>query len=234
MPILREDLARALAVHEPDALRAILDAAEVSYAGHLAADGLARRIVDALWWNYHTPAGYLARPATLEDIVGYVAHRLRVELDGPTDGWTQLRQLTLALARETSSRVDVGAARGVRYDDLDPALHQRLDDGWFSTAAFSTLGAGSVSAGAAGRAVLWVGRSPIGRVLPWLPRVGALWRSVHGVGRIAALLGGPLAIAAAVIALNQALGTHHRRLVPLLLGVGALGPGPVTEAAEVG
>jgi hypothetical protein len=36
-----------------------------------------------------------------------------------------------------------------------------------------------------------------------------------------------------VLSLNSALGTNYHRLVPLVLGVGALGPEPVQDAEVV-
>ena len=44
---------------------------------------------------------------------------------------------------------------------------------------------------------------------------------------------GPLGIALAVLTFNQALGANYRKLVPLVLGVGALRPPPINEAEVI-
>lgn len=229
----KQDVANALKIHDPVVLRAILEAADVRDRGAEDADALAQRIADALWWNYGTLIGYATGRPTLEAIVDYVAGRLHVELDGPADAWARLRQLTVTLARTTSSRIDTAEPLGVRFDDLDDSLKRRLGDSWVPTAAASSAGATSLGLGLAGKLVVRLGNTPIGRVLPFIPHVGPVWIGLRKVGGVTATVGGPLAIALSVLALDQALGTNHRRLVPLLLGVGALGPTSVSDADEV-
>jgi uncharacterized protein YaaW (UPF0174 family) len=53
----------------------------------------------------------------------------------------------------------------------------------------------------------------------------------RGAG-VAAAIGTPAAAVLAVATVNQAMGTNYQRLVPLLLGVGALRAEPVVDAHE--
>jgi hypothetical protein len=226
MPVRRPDVVAALAIHESEALFAILEAARVAPRGAQTSDELATRIADALWWYYCTPLGYLADRTTLAHIVRHVARRLRVSVSDDTDAWTELGQLTGGLGR-------LVGARGVSLDDLDTQARARLQPSWMPTAASATGATASVTAAAAGRAIVWLGGTPVGRLLPYLPTVGPVFRVIHKSGSVAALVGGPLGIALSVLSLDQALGTNYQRLVPLLLGVGALGPRPVSDATEL-
>jgi len=226
MPTTREDVAIALAVHDPAVLSALLEAAGVPLRGAESPRDLAERIADALWWTYSTPLGYLARSASLEEITRHVARRLGVkdQVRRDAEAWEMLTQLTEALA------IQVGP---VALDDLDPVAKKRLRGSWMPTAAWAG-GSGSSFGGAwIGKAIIRVGRGPVGRLLPWIPYVGPAWRVIHKGGGVAAMLGGPLGIAMGALALNSALGANYKRLVPLLLGVGALGPGLVEDAEEV-
>ncbi|MEZ4235212.1 MAG: hypothetical protein R3F59_03420 [Myxococcota bacterium] len=76
-------------------------------------------------------------------------------------------------------------------------------------------------------------KTPIGRLLPLLPVVGP-WVGVVRTG-ISGLhfVAGPLGIAMTVLSMNSALGSNYQRLVPLVLGVGALGPQGVSDAQVV-
>ena len=74
-------------------------------------------------------------------------------------------------------------------------------------------------------------RTAVGRVLPYIPRIGPIVGGIYRGGRLAAALGGPIGVAMSLLAANQAMGTDYQRVVPLLIGIGALDP--VAEAVEV-
>lgn len=222
MPVRKQDVADALAIYEAEPLFAVLDAAGISARGAESPRELAERTADALWWNYCTPFGYVADRVTLDEIVAHVARRLDVaEASDAGDAWETLAALTRALGDRVGP---------VSLHDLDPKIRARLETAWFPTAAGAGGATAALGARELGRAIVWLGRTPVGRLLPLIPTVGPIWRGVRGTGAVAAAVGGPLAVALAVVSLNQALGTNYQRLVPLLLGVGALGPRAVSDA----
>ncbi len=226
MPTAREDVVVALAVHDAEVLRGLLEAAEVHPRGAESPRALAERITDALWWHSSTPLGYLARSPSLEEITRHVARRLGEgrSINREADAWTMLAQLTEHLG------LQVGP---VSLRDLDHKAQRRTRGSWIPTSAWAGSSGSSLVARWAGRFIVGVGKGPIGRWLPYIPYLGPTWRVIHKGGTAAAVLGGPLAIASAVLALNSALGPSYGKLVPLLLGVGALGPGLVEDAQEL-
>lgn len=225
MTLSRHDIERVLATHPAAALCAILEAAELDASPDASPQELGERIAEALWWNYTTPLGYLTREVSLEEIVRHVARRLKVEgALRSDDPWEQIRELTEALG------ISLGPAT---LEDLTEAERRRLGRSLRAPAALAAGGGGSFVAGAAGRGVLRFAAGPIGRLLPYVPRVGPAFRVITRGAGVAAALGTPLAIAMGVLATNQALGTNYRRLLPLLLGLGALGPGDVEDAVIV-
>ncbi len=227
MPVSRADLAASLATVDADALRAVLQGAGLAHGPDDSPRQLADRIADGIWWSATTPLGYAAGAGTLESIVADVARKLRIYVPGDRDGWEMIRELTAGLLADMNRR-------GVRVDELPPEAQARLGRRW---GAAATMGAGSAgSAGAwwgAGKVAGWLG-APIFRWAPYIPKVGA-WVGAIRTGAVAVnLVAGPLALALAALSVNSALGANYHRLVPLLLGVGALGPLPVSEAVEVG
>ncbi len=226
MPTTRADVAAALSVHEPAVLRAILEAADVNTGDATSPTALAQRIADGLWWNYCTPAGYAVDRTSLEAIVQHVARRLKCTLP-EGDVWTQLDAMTQELGRTTATRL---SGEGVAFDDLDPSLHRRLGISWLPTAVAASGGASALGAKVIGGWVVGIGKTPIGQWLPYIPRIGPIWNRVAKLSGVAAVVGGPLAIALSTVAINASLGTNYQRLVPLLLGIGALRPRPVEEA----
>jgi hypothetical protein len=233
-PVRRADVVATLATQPPAALRAILEA-----AGHVPespnADALAAQVATALWWAYATPLGYALGQVTLDDIVYHVARKLGVAgIPEHGDAWDQVRALTRILATTTGSAASASPDQpGVGLDDLTATDRARLSPSWLPTAFAASGAATSLAAGAVGRGIVWVGATPIGKLLPYVPTVGPWWKTARTVAGAAAMVGSPLAIGLSVVALNQALGTNYRSLVPLLLGVGALGPAGVAHAQEI-
>lgn len=228
MPTTRATVEATLAVQDPEALRAILEAARVSPRGAEGPRELAGRIADAIWWNYATPLGYVADRITFEEIVGHTARKLRaghavVEGD---DVWAQLRGLTGALVRQVQMA-------GVRLEDLDPKTRAYVWPDWMPTLAFGAGASGSFGTRWASGYVVRFLDGPIGRLLPLLPPLAPYVGAVRmGAGALH-LVSGPLGVAMSVLTFNQALGSNYHRLVPLLLGVGALGPSSVDDASII-
>jgi hypothetical protein len=228
MPTRRDDLERSLATQDPEALRLILDASGVSARGATDARGLAARIVDGIWWNHSTPIGYLAERATFEDIVAHLARRLGVadRVDPDLEVWDQVAALTQALVREIP-------AHGITVEELDEGTRGRLRPAWLPPVGFG-VGAGTSFATRWGAGkVLDVLKTPIGRLLPFLPVVGPWVGTVQAGLSAVHLVTGPLGVALAVLSFNSALGANYARLVPLVLGVGALRPRAVEDADEL-
>lgn len=228
MTTTRADVEAALAIHEPEALRAVLEAAGVRVGEATTARELAALAAKSLWWSYATPIGYLADRVSLEEIVDHTARRLGAEASlAGADVWERLASLTAALVRQVRDR-------GVRISDLDPALRARLWPDIFPAAAYGTGATGAWGTRWASARVIRFLDGPIGRLLPLLPPLAPWVGAIRtGVGAVH-LVTGPLGVALAVLSFNEALGARYRRLVPLLLGVGALGPRRVDDADVVG
>ncbi|TNE84215.1 MAG: hypothetical protein EP330_30305 [Deltaproteobacteria bacterium] len=225
MPVSRTDVADSLAVCESAELLAVLEAAELDPRGASTPRELAERIADAIWWNYATPLGYVSRDSSLEEIVRHVAKKLRVHgALGDGDAWSQLERLTATL----------GLSLGpMSMADLTESERARLTKSLKGPVALAAGGGSSFAAGVAGRGILRFAASPVGKLIPYIPRVGPAFRSITRGAGVAATVGTPLAIAMSVLAANSALGANYQRLVPLLLGAGALGKGPVEDAEIV-
>lgn len=227
MIVTHSQVRDTLAAHDPAALRAILVAAGITVRGEPSGASLAKRIADALWWYYCTPLGYLSDRATLDDIVAHAARRVgQAHRVTAADPWQASRQLAGAL-------LDDLARQGVSLDDLDESTRKRIRRSWLPSLS---LGSTAATAGGAfwtsGRVLGFLG-GPIGRVLPWIP---PLMPYVEGVRRGASavrIVSGPLGVALTALSINQALGADDRKLIPLVLGVGALGPAPVSDAHEL-
>jgi len=227
MATARSDVRNALAVHDEAALRAILDAAGVSPRGAETSAELASRIADALWWSFTTPLGYATDQATLEEIVSHTARKLRVDPETRgKDVWEALDAMTQALFEQIPEE-------GVALDDLEPAVRKRLSASWLPTMAWGSGAGGSFGARWGAGKVLLLLKGPIGRLLPYFPPLAPVVGPVRVAASAVHMVSGPLGIAMATLALNSALGTNYRKLVPLLLGVAALGPRSVTDAEEL-
>lgn len=230
MPISRQDVIDRLATCDASELRLVLEAAGRPARGAETPRELAQRVTTALWWAYCTPAGYASGQVTLDQMVQRTARRLRVKqhLDGD-DAWERLDSLTEALA------ADALAADGpVRFDDLRADHQARARGTILPSMAWGTTSVGSYATGAAGRLFLQFAGTPIGKLLPWIPQVRPWFFAIKKASSVAAVVGTPLSVALAVVAVNQGLSTRWRTVLPLLLSVGTLGVGSrVREAHEV-
>ena len=217
--ITRAALTRELAQRDPRTLRALLLAAGFEADEGEAAEALSERLTRALWWSYSTPLGYALDRSSLEDIVDHVVRRLKLSktVQGNT-AWEKLDDLTWRLV----DAAEADPAKPLSLDDIDPATRKRLGPAWGLPALLTTGAGGSLGAMKVGQLILRLGATPVGRLLPLLPKLGKYWRVIEGGAGVAASVGGPLALGLSLAGLNQVLGANYRRLVPLLLGVGAL------------
>ena len=226
MPVTKKDVENTLAVQSPEAMRAILEAAQVSPRSASTQRELASRIADAIWWNYCTPLGYVADRTDLEHIVHHVARKLRADSLASGDAWEQLRSLTKALVHQTEKQ-------GVALDDLDPKAQERVSSSWLPTMAYGSGASGSLGAAWTSAKFLKFAKGPIGRIIIRIPPIAPYFQLVKSGAQAVSVVAGPLGVALAVLTVNASLGTNYYRLVPLLLGVGALGPNPLDDAVEV-
>jgi hypothetical protein len=232
MAITRDQLEATLAVHDADALRLILHASDVDPRGAETPAALAARIADAIWWNYCTPLGYLAERTSFEDIVRHLARKLgvgdRVDPDVPV--WEQVTALTQALVSTLGAGLPPD---GISLESLDESTRARLYPSWGAPLGWGSGATSSFATRWGTGKVLALLKTPIGRLLPLLPVVGPWIGAVRAGISTVYFVTGPLGVAMAVLSINSALGTNYARLVPLVLGVGALGPQAVMDAEIV-
>lgn len=223
----RDALVDHLAVHGASDLEAVIEAAGVARRGAESPRELAERLVDAVWWNATTPLGYVTDRSSFEDIVDDVVVRLGMEhtvANGTV--WRRLESLTGMLALDLDQR-------GVGLDDLDSATRAKLMPTFWPQLLGISGSAGALSAGRlAANLLKWTG-GPVGRLLPYVPYIGPWVKVIRAGSRGISVVAGPLGVALAVVSINQSLGANYHRLVPLILGIGALGAAPVEEAVEI-
>lgn len=213
------DALRGLLAHrDPALLSAVLDAAHVAHDGvQEGSEALSERLVAALWWRTHTPAGHLVAPDDLGALVDRVADRAGVEV-GDGDTWLRLASLTDAL---------VPGNRPVSLDALDPETVRRLRrSAWGQVLGWTGVGASAASRWAAVR-TLGLLQGPIFQMLRLLPTVGPVLVKAKGAAGAVAAVSGPVGIALALASLNASLGARYDRALPLLVGVGLVLRNPV-------
>lgn len=219
MPIDRERLVEILSDCPPEELAEVLRAAGLRVSADAESEALARRLVRALWWRTHTPVGALALPDTLDDIVDRIAKRAKLDL-GEGDVVVRLVALVGALAPEAEAdAVEVMSAAAAH-----PAS-RRLKGGihWGALVGTSAAG-GAVGARWASYSFLRLTKGPIGRILPFLPKVGPVYLALKKGAQVVAKVSGPTGIALSLASINAALGPDHDRALPLLLGLGLVLP----------
>lgn len=228
MATTRERLEATLSVHDADALMLILMASEVDPRDARTSSELAKRVTDAIWWNYCTPVGYIADRQALEDIVVHVAERfgLAGHLHPRDNVFQQLHTMTRELA-------PLAETHGIAVSDLSEHTRDRLGSNWRPALGFGSGAASSFGARWTANRILDLFKGPIGRLLPLLPIVGPWMGSIRWGASAVSTVAGPLGIALTVASLNASLGPNYKKLLPLLLGIGALGPDPVEDADEL-
>ena len=204
-----EALASRLALRDPDLLRAVLEASGVSWLDVDGAPELAQRLVKALWWRTHSPAGQLARPDSLEGLVDRYAAKLEVHLPAG-DVWTRLQALARAVVP--------GENQPLRLDALDASVRERLKRPVWGRLAGATGSGGAIGAGWLARRVLAGMGGPIWALLARLPYVGPAVVAVRSGAGTVLSLSGPVGIALALWTLNSLLGPRDDRGLPLLVG----------------
>lgn len=220
-PITAADVRARLSTRDPAAIRAVLEAAQVSAPEGADAGALADRLVAALWWRTHSPAGQLLVPDTLDQLVDRVESRLKLDL-GLGDGWARLDALAEAL---------VPRDRAISVDQLDETARRRLRRPVWGRLAGAGLSGSSFASGWAAQKVLVWTAGPIWDFLLALPRVGsAVFWVRNGAGAVAAV-STPLGIGLALLTLNSALGPRYEQAVPLLVGISLVLRNPVAPRA---
>ncbi|MFT4625126.1 MAG: hypothetical protein ACI8PZ_003792 [Myxococcota bacterium] len=228
MGVTRDLAKQVLALHQPDHLAAVLEAAGIRPRGSTRRE-LAHRVAERLWWSYCTPLGYAADRVTLERIVDHTAKRLGQAgaTRAASDPWAKARALTRTV-------VPAVEGAGVSLDALDDLTRARARNAWLTTAAWGAGATSSFGARLVSGHVLKALSSPVGRLLPLLPPLAPYLRPVKAGARIAYAAGGPVGAGLALLTLNDALGTNYPTVVSLVLGLGSLPEVHVAEAAEVG
>jgi len=200
MQVTKQDVVNTLSVHEPADLIAILEVARVPQRDAETPRELAERITDALWWNYCTPMGYLADRTHLDDIVKHVTRRLRIQDRVlASDPWDRLSEMTAALALDVREGF-------VGFDDLQSGAQARLQGSWMPTLGFAGGAGSSAGAGAASRLVLKFAKTPVGRLIPFIPTIGPVFSGITTGAGVVSIVAWPLTVALGVLALNQSLG----------------------------
>ncbi len=220
MTITRTELQQTLSAKDHTALRAVLDASDVRYDEGDRGGQLADRLVAALWWRTHSPAGQVLIPDDLGQLLDRAEQRLDIEL-GEGDTWSRLEALTVAL---------LPGDRPISADQLDPEVRKRLARTvWLQLFGTAAAGGAAGSGFAATRLLTWT-TGPLWDLARLLPKVGpAIVTLRTGAGAVAAV-SGPVGIALALASLNSLLGPRYDEALPLLLGVGLLCRNPLAQA----
>lgn len=226
MTVSSVELFARLSERDPDLLRAVLEASDVSWRDDDAAPELARRLVKALWWRTHSPAGQAVAPDSLDRIVHRYAKKLDVELPAG-DAFAQLQALSVACLPSTDTPLSL--------DDVEPAVKRKLKRPVWGRMAGATGSGGALGAGWVARRVLQGTIGPIWALLAKLPYVGPVVIAVRSSAGTVVSLSGPIGIGLALLTLNSAFGPRYDRGLPLLVGAGLVLrdlPAPVRTAAS--
>jgi hypothetical protein len=211
MTVSSAQLHARLSCRDPDLLRAVLEASDVAWRDDDGASELAGRLVKALWWRTHSPAGQAIRPDSLDDLVDRYGQRLEVHL--PTgDVYGRLQALAVSTLPATDEPLDL--------ETLDPSVKQKLQRPVWGRLAGATGSGGAFGAGWVARRVLQGTIGPIWMLLAKLPYVGPFVIGVRSSAGTVLSLSGPVGIGLALLTLNSALGPRYDRGLPLLVGAG--------------
>mgnify|MGYP000191304112 CR=1 FL=1 len=231
MSVSSIELRARLSERDPDLLRAVLEASDVSWRDDDDSAELARRLVKALWWRTHTPAGQAVLPDSLDNLVDRYGKKLGVSLpDG--DAFARLQALSVAALPSHDAPL--------KLDELDASVKRKLRRPVWGRLAGATGSGGAFGAGWVARRVLQGTVGPIWALLAKLPYVGPVVIAVRSSAGTVLSLSGPLGIGLALLTLNSALGPRYDRAMPLLVGAGlvlrdlpaAVNPGAPVDFGE--
>jgi hypothetical protein len=217
-PVDATALRSVLSTRDPQLLGAVLDSADVAHDGpDEGAAELADKLVSALWWRTHSPAGQLVAQDDLGAMVDRVATKLGVDVGGG-DTWQRLEALTEAM---------VPANRPVDMADLSDDTKARLRrTAWGQFFGWSGVGA-SVASRMASVRLLALMKGPVWNIIRFLPKVGPVMVGLKGATGTVAAASGPVGVLLALATLNSALGPRYDRALPLLVGVGLVARNPL-------
>ncbi len=211
MSVTQADFRDRLSTRDPQLLRAVLEASEVSWSETDDTERLAKRLTDALWWRSHTPAGQVLMADSLDALVDRTARQLDVSLPSG-DVWARLSALTAALLPPEGQPLVL--------EDIDPNIRARLRRPVWGRLAGATGAGGAFGARFLAARVLQWTVGPLWMVLARLPWVGPAVVAVRtGAGTVLGVAG-PIGIGLALLTLNSALGPRYDRALPLLVGAG--------------
>lgn len=212
-------LRSALSERDPHLLAAVLDSADVAHDGaDEGAAELADKLVSALWWRTHSPAGQVLAQDDLGRLVDRVGGRLGVDT-GEGDPLARLGALTDALLPDNRP-LDLGA--------LSPDTRKRLRRAaWGQLLGWSGVG-GAVASRLAAVRLLAVMKGPVWDLVRFLPKVGPALVTLKGATGTVAAASGPVGVVLALATLNHALGPRYDRALPLLVGAGLVLRNPLT------
>lgn len=205
------ELRARLAERDPDLMRAVLEASDVSWRDDDDAEALARRLVQALWWRTHSPAGQTLMPDSLDDLVERYAQKLGVLLP-EADVYARLQALTQHALPSTGQPLEL--------QNLDEAVKKKLSRPVWGRLAGASGSGSAFGAGWLARRVLAGTVGPVWSVLARLPYVGPAVVAIRTSAGTVLSLSGPVGIGLALLTLNSLLGARYDRGLPLLVGAG--------------
>jgi hypothetical protein len=213
MTVSSVELRARLADRDPNLLRAVLEASDVSWRDDDDAPQLAKRLVDALWWRTHSPAGQVFLPDSLDSMVDRYGKKLGIALP-EADAFARLQALSTAALPAHDEPLAL--------ENVDASVKKKLKRPvWGRLAGASTSG-GALGAGWVARRILAGTVGPIWAVLARLPYVGPVVIAVRSSAGTVLTLSGPVGIGLALLTLNSMLGPRYDRGLPLLVGAGLI------------
>lgn len=212
-------LRAALSERDPALLSAVLDSGDVANDGaDEGAAELADKLVSALWWRTHSPAGQVVAQDSLGQLVDRVSKRLGVDA-GEGDDLARLAALTDALVPDN---------RPLALGELSPDTRKRLKRAaWGQVFGWGGVG-GAVGSRLAAVRLLALMKGPVWDLLRFLPKVGPALVTLKGATGTVAAVSGPVGVVLALATLNHALGPRYDRALPLLVGAGLVLRNPLT------
>lgn len=211
MTVSSTELRDRLAERDPDLLLAVLEASDVSWRDDDEPADLAKRLVSALWWRTHSPAGQALMPDSLDALLDRYARKLSVTLPSG-DAYARLQALTAHALPAPNEPL--------RLDDLEPSVQRKLQRPVWGRLAGASGSGGALGAGWLARKVLTGTVGPVWALLSRLPYVGPAVVAIRSSAGTIFTLSGPVGIGLALLTLNSLLGARYDKGLPLLIGAG--------------